>query len=256
MPETAVPRQNQPLFDEDPAKWMDWMLTQNPSYQVPQAYELHNGSVRKKPEPLINKIGKYAPYVGFAAAGGLGAASALSGGGAVTASGGFSPAAGGFSAAGGGGSAAGTAASAAGASGMNWMDLADLGTNFLGGLLQKGPQKRKSYDQYHDGVTNPHDSLFGALNAILRLGSGLDDQVKKGVTLRSQAPAPPKPVSIPGLGFQIGGGMGADPANADPSQLHYDGPETFAPFNGYGQNLFNGASNEPKKPSGARKRNP
>jgi len=156
-----------------------------------------------------------------------------------------------------GSSAAASSGGIMGLSPGNWIDIAGLGSNFLGGLLSPKPQQRKSFDQYND-ITNPHNALYAALNAIMRLGSGLDDQVKNGVHLRSNIPAPPKPVSIPGLPFQIGGGLATDPAIADPTLHDRPGIETFQPFNGYGQSLFSGNANsaKPKPPSGARRRTP
>lgn len=78
----------------------------------------------------------------------------------------------------------------------------------LGGLSlfggPKGPQQMKPFTGFE---TNPEDVYTRLNSSISRLGQGLTE--RKPVQLRQPGPAP---VQIQGLPFQIGGGLGTDPA--------------------------------------------
>lgn len=97
--------------------------------------------------------------------------------------------------------------------GLDPTSLLMMGLGFLGG--DDSGQERQSFS----GTTaDPVQRLTAALDAIKSMGTGLSS---RGPTrLRSSyAQAPPAPVQIPGLPFQIGGGLGVDPALKDPSLL-------------------------------------
>ena len=110
----------------------------------------------------------------------------------------------------------------------------------LGGLSMLGGddgQERQSFrGQDH---ADPVQALQEALRGIYRLGAGLE---QKGPTrLRSSyVPGSPQPVSVPGIPFQIGGGLAMDPAQRDPSLLEFDNSfmGKFGPFQGLAQNEF------------------
>jgi hypothetical protein len=93
----------------------------------------------------------------------------------------------------------------------------------LGGMSMLGGddvQQRKSFSQANS-ITDPRQALYQALKGTNVLGEAL---AKRGpVKLRSSyAPPPPVAVNVPGVPFQIGGGLGRDPALGDPSLLEYD----------------------------------
>lgn len=98
------------------------------------------------------------------------------------------------------------------------------GLSALSGGGDEGGDPRQSF---HKGVSpaagalvDPIQSLYNFLNATDRLGQFLNTRLSNGYNLRSSVVQPgPKPVSIPGLPFQIGGGFGTDPALLDPSLL-------------------------------------
>ena len=94
------------------------------------------------------------------------------------------------------------------------MMLIGGGSSLLGGLFG-GPeqQERKPYG----GAAGAQRSLEGLFQAISSMGSTLEN--RGPARLRAMVPQPPKPVSVPGLGFQIGGGLGMDPAQGNPSYL-------------------------------------
>lgn len=80
-------------------------------------------------------------------------------------------------------------------------------------------------------ITDPRQALYQALAGTFRLGQGLSQ--RRPTTLRSSYVQPgPAPVQVPGLGFQIGGGLGMDPALRDPSLLQQQdrGAMQFDPF--------------------------
>lgn len=94
-------------------------------------------------------------------------------------------------------------------------------TSLLFGALSLfgGPQQqqRESFTQ-PGAITDPKQALYQALQSVYRTGQGLSE--RKPVSLRSSyVQAPPVPVNIPGIPFQIGGGLGRDPALGDPSLL-------------------------------------
>lgn len=100
----------------------------------------------------------------------------------------------------------------------------DPTTAILGALsLFKAPQvqTRESFTQ-PGSITDPRQSLYSALQGVYRLGQGLSE--RKPVTLRSSYIQPsPEPITIPGLPFQIGGGLAHDPALAHPELLTSQG---------------------------------
>jgi hypothetical protein len=89
----------------------------------------------------------------------------------------------------------------------------------LGGLSLFGGsndpfQHRESFS---NTGADPVRTLSGALDAIRGLSANLGH---RGPTqMRGVVPTGPEPVSVPGLPFQIGGGLGTDPALMDPSIL-------------------------------------
>jgi hypothetical protein len=91
--------------------------------------------------------------------------------------------------------------------GKNGLDLA-LGAMSLFGGDDEG-QKRQSYAGH--GLSDPTASLNATLAAIQNLAKGWSSQPM-------QAPRPAisgrgmEPISVPGIPFQIGGGMGFDPS--------------------------------------------
>lgn len=89
----------------------------------------------------------------------------------------------------------------------------------LGGLLGGGgdeQQKRKTFNR--SGGVDPVKMLQQQLDAIKRLSSAVAS--RPGVQLRSAVvQGKPNPVNIPGLPFQIGGGLGVDPAIKNPELL-------------------------------------
>src|SRR3990167_853009 len=107
----------------------------------------------------------------------------------------------------------------AGGSGLDPTMLALGGLSMFGGG-DEGPQKRKSFEQANS-ITDPRQALYQALKGSNVLGEALS---KRGpVKLRSSyAPPPPIAVNVPGVPFQIGGGLGRDPALNDPSLLEFD----------------------------------
>lgn len=96
----------------------------------------------------------------------------------------------------------------------------NLGLGALSLLKKDNTSPTQSFDN-PGAITDPTQSLNYLLQAIQRLGQGMSE---RGPTrLRSSVvQGSPAPVNIPGLGFQIGGGMGADPALKDPSLLESD----------------------------------
>lgn len=81
-----------------------------------------------------------------------------------------------------------------------------LGAMSLFGNQGSGPQQREPFT----GSVDPQLLLKQVMDTANRLGSQISSQ---GPTrLKSHIPPPPSPISIPGLPFQIGGGMGMDPA--------------------------------------------
>lgn len=259
MPDYAAPRVRNGSYNTGNPDSDASLLAEDQYRQtgvVPDGYTvLENGTLHPTGDmnSFMDKHGweLMAGLVGGGTVGGLAAGAGFGGGGAAAASSGIPDIAstegmGGLSFGGGGAAAAG-----GGMTASNYLDLGKLAADFTGGLLSPKPQKRQSY---HGALTNPEDSLFMAMNAIQRLGSGLDDKIKGGVHLRALLPnSAPEPVSIPGLNVKIGGTQPGGPHLDEGFDL--PGFETFGPFNGYGQNLFQSSNpSAPKTP--ARRRNP
>ena len=119
-----------------------------------------------------------------------------------------------------------------------------------GGGDSGGGNQRQSFSE-PGANTDPRQALNQAIEAILRTGQGLSE--RKPVSLRSSyVPRPAAPISLPGLSFQIGGGLGHDPALDDPTLLGLDrgtSGSTYDPF----QSL---ATSKPKQPNPTRERSP
>src|SRR6266853_1633742 len=132
----------------------------------------------------------------------------------------------------------------------------DPTTLLLGALsLFGGPQQqvRESFKS-PGSITDPQQALYQALQGDYRLGAGLEQRTPP--RLRSAYVQPgPAPVNIPGVPFQIGGGLGTDPALKDPSLLEGLGSQDvtqFGPFQGIAQDTFNKAG----APQPTKRRNP
>lgn len=113
-----------------------------------------------------------------------------------------------------------------GGKGLDPTMLALGGMGMFGG--DDGPQKLNSF---RGTAADPVKSLEEVLNAARKLGLGIQERSPRraGSSFVQQGPGP---VQIPGLPFQIGGGLGTDPALADPSLLQSDPREVFkySPF--------------------------
>jgi hypothetical protein len=100
-------------------------------------------------------------------------------------------------------------------------DLTSFGLGALS-LLGGDPeyfQKKQPYT----GAAAPQQTLEEVLGAIKSLASSAAASGPASVK-NSVAPAGPAPVTIDGIPFQIGGGMGRDPALKDPSLLQGAAP--------------------------------
>jgi hypothetical protein len=73
------------------------------------------------------------------------------------------------------------------------------------------------------GAADPITALNKALSMIDQLGASLQKRQGMNMTSSQLAP-PPAPVSIPGIPFQIGGGLGTDPALRDATLLQVPPP--------------------------------
>ena len=137
------------------------------------------------------------------------------------------------------------------------LDPTTLGLGLLSSLVgNNGPITPHSYASASPGaaqLVSPIQSLYNAINASNNFGTSLNNMLVNGVsTPSSYVPAPPKPVSIPGLSFQIGGGLGTDPALKDPSLLTKSLPgDFFSPIQqqGGGTNMSPGYATVPKRRS-------
>lgn len=95
---------------------------------------------------------------------------------------------------------------------------------------------------------DPVMRMTEALDAIKNMTSGL--QERGPIKLRSSyVPEPPSPVSIPGIPFQIGGGLGRDPALKDPSLLEGQAAAFPDLFGGPGSALPRDMNPNPRKPN-------
>jgi hypothetical protein len=120
------------------------------------------------------------------------------------------------------------------------------GSSLLGGLLGgDGQQERRSYQGA--GVADPKRALSDALMAIRSFGSNLESRGPARLSAGSTVAPPPRPGNIPGLGFQIGGGLGTDPALLDQTILQGRQMGQTTPM----QSLFQGSPQ-----MGARKPSP
>jgi hypothetical protein len=115
---------------------------------------------------------------------------------------------------------------------------------------------KQSYNR-PGSIEDPRQSLQQLLMGLSRLGQGLTE--RGPVQLRSSyIQAPPSPISIPGVPFQIGGGLATDPALHDPSLLQSQGnPFKYDPFGGAPAGPTGPAMNlnQPAQPVGRRKPN-
>lgn len=178
----------------------------NPDYGVST-----DGKIEDWSTPTAAKIGLAA----FGAAAGGSALGAFGGGGGAAAAAPEATAAGAAPEA----AAAGTHMGLSNLFGAGGMFKQMDPTSLLFGALSLfgGPQQqqRESFTQ-PGAITDPKQALYQALQSVYRTGQGLSE--RKPVSLRSSyVQAPPVPVNIPGIPFQIGGGLGRDPALGDPS---------------------------------------
>lgn len=93
-----------------------------------------------------------------------------------------------------------------------------IGASALGGLFGGDDENRQAREGSFKGTSvDPIMTLRDALDSIKRMGMGIGEMppVKTGVQLRR-----PGPVNIPGIPFQIGGALGADPGMGDPAYVN------------------------------------
>jgi hypothetical protein len=108
--------------------------------------------------------------------------------------------------------------------GLDPTSLLMMGLSFLGG--DEGQERQSFAGQ---GSADPIKALQSLLDGTNSMGRAL--QSRGPTRLRSSAVQKgPEPVQIPGLPFQIGGGLGVDPALADPSLLEQAMPDVGDPF--------------------------
>jgi hypothetical protein len=99
--------------------------------------------------------------------------------------------------------------------------LAQAGINAVGGMIAGEDPQDEPLKGYRGPLTTPENSLSHALMAIQRLGQGMSGDFNKPINLGQATVQDIRPVTVPGLPFQIGGGFGTDPALKDPSILQY-----------------------------------
>lgn len=109
------------------------------------------------------------------------------------------------------------------------MAILGIGSMF-GGDDKDDPLAKLKYFEKPGELYDPRESLHRALAATLRMGQGLTE--RGPVRLRTTFAPPPAPISVPGIGFQIGGGLASDPALKDPSLLEFSrgDPYKYDPF--------------------------
>lgn len=187
----------------------------------------HQGVIDK----WFTKVAPYAWAAGMAGPEVIHGLGTLGGAGGAAEAGGAGTSIGGAGVSAAGGAGATSAASTAAGAGMNFGKMfgkLDPTTMILGALSLLGggddAQKRQSYTGQ---MTSPENSLHQALEAASRLGQGLAE--RKPTRLRGIADAP-KPIQIPGLSFQIGGGLGTDPSSAYTGDMFQTGNQTYDPF--------------------------
>lgn len=102
------------------------------------------------------------------------------------------------------------------------------GLSFLGG--DENDDNRQSFA---GTGADPVRTLTELFEAIRRLSGSLADMPPPSMS-SSFVPRGPEPISVPGVPFQIGGGMGVDPALGNPGML--TGPNPIpSPFGNRGQ---------------------
>lgn len=107
-------------------------------------------------------------------------------------------------------------------------------TELLGGLFSGEPQGPEPFQFPVD----PQQNLERALNSILTFGRGIEGRARQPVRLRSAFAQPVGPINVPGIPFQIGGGLGTDPAFLDRTLLETGG------LGFTGRNIFPSSLNE------------
>lgn len=137
----------------------------------------------------------------------------------------------------------------------------DPTTALLGGLSLFGGDGQQEMGSFRGagvpGIVDPIQSLYQAIKASHLMGEGLSK--RPHAQLRSSVIQPgPEPVQIPGLGFQIGGGLGRDPALDNPALLMSDRNQGLNDIMG---SFFGGAdkpptSNRTAQPKPLQRRNP
>jgi hypothetical protein len=101
---------------------------------------------------------------------------------------------------------------------MDPVTLGLAGASILGGLFggdDSGAQERRSFK---NTAVDPVMTLRDALDSIKRMGMSLGSAPPtklSGIQMKK-----PSPVNIPGIPFQIGGGLGVDPGQGDPAYLN------------------------------------
>lgn len=148
---------------------------------------------------------------------------------------------------------------------VNRVDPTGLALGALSMLGGDDPEAQRRQSFSGAGLADPKTALQQALSALYRTGQGLTE--RGPARLRSSVVSPPPaPVQIKGLPFQIGGGLGTDPALLDPSILsgtgrdmpdpRGGGAQTYDPFQSIAQGQFaEGAAQRTaarrRKPNGA-----
>jgi hypothetical protein len=120
---------------------------------------------------------------------------------------------------------AGSGAGMLGLKTADWIDLALGGMSLFGGGDEA--QKRKSFE---GTSADPIQMLTQNMDAIKTLAGAISDRSAQRMSRTRDGV--PGPVSIAGLPFQIGGGLGADPAARVPSLMGM--PDPFAMMQGIG----------------------
>ncbi len=203
MPGTARTRRLDE-YDKESAAYHTRMRQDDPGYQVPEGFQWNDRTQQVvQSHPYKDALRAVSPYLLAApAAGGL-AAGALGGTPAVTTGvpSGLPGAVSGFGA-------------GAGKSMINPQIMQMLiggGMSLAGGLFGGNDQQERVP---YKGAASAQNTLEQLLKGIAGFGSGLEK--RQPVRLRTTVPNAPGPVQIPGLPFQIGGGLGHDPAIDDP----------------------------------------
>lgn len=223
---------------DEAAEYFTQQKLLDPTFEAPEGYRWDGTRYVRDTNSGFDDFAKYlgmGSAIGFPLYGaGALAAGALGGGGgaAATTAGISGPGstagipAGMFGGAGagaaGGGGIAGTVGKVAGAltGGTDMKKLLTMlgvqgGFDLLGGLFgQGGP----------NGFDDPQARLDSQFDAIKKLTDGVTKKMAGGYDLSPSAiPQTAKPISIPNVPFQIGGGMGMDPAIRDPKLMQRPG---------------------------------